>query len=89
MRSLLGIGICLLALIFSYWPLALMGLCILAWWGNGILALMTATFFELLWGAPVGRLHMLYAPFLLTTFAGVFLRITLSRLLRIQYIDRL
>lgn len=49
--------------VLPFWPLTLLGIALLAFNGNWLAAILSALLIDLAWGAPVGFLHVLYAPF--------------------------
>jgi hypothetical protein len=54
--------------LFSFWPLCLLGLLLAAFTGQYVTAVLIGLLLDALYGAPVGRLHMVPVPFTLLAF---------------------
>ncbi len=64
------------------WPLALVGVAIAALSGQWIFTLMLGLLLDVAFGAPVGKLHVLYFPFALFALAGIVVRYMSSSYIR-------
>ncbi len=80
----------LLGFVFSFWPLAFLGVALAVVAGRWISAVLLAVLLDVVYGVPVGRLHVLYAPFTLAAVLGALLRARVASAMR-EYVltDRL
>ena len=72
----------LCALFFLYWPLALFGLALLIFFGRIYVGILCALFFDVLWGPPVGNVHVFVLPITCFVLCLVLLRAIISPYLR-------
>ena len=60
--------------LFSFWPVSLLGLVLAAVSGQYPAAVLIGLVMDTAYGAPVGRLHLVYVPFTLLSLAACALR---------------
>jgi hypothetical protein len=72
----------ILGFLISFWPFTLLGIGLAVWRGNWILALMFALAADLLYGVPVGLLHIVGFPFTVAALIGIVTRAALSSQMR-------
>ena len=73
-----------LAGVWWYWPLALLGVLWAAWSGSFVAALGLALLVDLLWGVPTGALNHLYFPVVLFALSLLGMRLFAAR----YFLDR-
>jgi len=75
--------VCVVAgFVFSWWPLAVLGVIIAALYGKWSLALTLGLLLDLLYGAPLGMTHWLLFPFTLLVLMSLAVRAFLVSYLR-------